>query len=192
MTTQKTYQLGLSFRQKLPHCIEKFWPVFGDLYWSSTWQQLHAVQLSRPVIDLNWKITHGVLYTASRLVNSFGYKKIDVVCFCRCDAETLEHQILINWVFFQLLRVVPDATPFTVRELLLGFCGSRRRRIPTVIKWMLLVMKHQIWVARCDLRFHNIPPDEAKCQKIAIARIKFLLRVLASKYSSSSQKTRAF
>ena len=83
-------------------------------------------------------------------MNSFEYKKIDVVCFCRGDAETLEHlffecsfaQILINWVFFQLLRVVPDATPFTVRELLFGFCGSRRRCIPPVIKWMLLVVKH--------------------------------------------------
>ena len=119
MTTQKTYRLGQSFYEKPPHCIEKFRPVYGDLYWSSTWQQLHAIHLSRPVIDLNWKIAHGVLYTASRLVNSFGYKKIDVVCFCRGDAETLEHlffecsfaQILINWVFFQLLRVVPDATP---------------------------------------------------------------------------------
>lgn len=137
-----------------------------------------------------------MLYTASCLVKSFGYKKVDVVCFYPSNEATLEHflfecsfaQILINWVFFQLLRVVPDATPFTVRELLFGFSGSRRRYIRKVIKWILLVAKHQIWVSRCDFRFRDIPPDE----KIAIASIKFLLRVLASQSSSSSQKCTLF
>ena len=98
-------------------------------------------------------------------------------------------QILIKWVFFQLLRVVPDATPFTVREPLFGFSG---RCIRKLIKWILLVVKHQIWVSRCDFRFRDIPPDEAKCLKIVIARIKFLLRVLASESSSSSQKRAIF
>ena len=197
MTTQKTYRVGLSIRNKPPHCIEKFRPVYGGLHWSNTWQQLHQVRLDRVVIDLNWKVAHGVLYTASRLVNSFRYTNIDVMCFCRVDEESLEHlffhcsfaQILVNWVYFQLLRVTPEATPFTVTEILFGFSKARRRCIPKVISWMLLVVKHRIWVARCDFRFRNVPPDEALCLKVAIARIHFLLRShAAARCSSLSQQ----
>ena len=87
MTTQKAYRLGLSLRQKPPHCIEKFRPLYGELYWTSTWQQLHAVRWCRSTIDLNWKIAHGVLYTASRLVHSFKYTNIDVLCLWHCRRD---------------------------------------------------------------------------------------------------------
>jgi ABC-type sulfate transport system permease subunit len=47
--------------------------------------------LDRPVVDVNWKIAHGIIYTASRLINSFGMVNIDVLCHCRDDEESLEH-----------------------------------------------------------------------------------------------------
>ena len=62
-----------------PHCVEKFFPLFGSLYWSVTWRQLFFFDLDRPVIDLSWKVAHGVLYTAERL-SSFGYD-IPLSCF---------------------------------------------------------------------------------------------------------------
>ena len=42
--------------------------------------------LDRPVIDLSWKVAHGVLYTADRLIG-FGYD-VDATCFCNTSLET--------------------------------------------------------------------------------------------------------
>jgi len=69
MTTKSCYLFLLSERLVDPHCVEKFAPVFGALYWPSTWRPLSFFDPDRQVIDLNWKIAHGVLYTAERLVS---------------------------------------------------------------------------------------------------------------------------
>ena len=55
----------------------------------ATWFSLFFFPLDRTVIDLNWKIAHGVLYTADRLI-SFGYN-IPALCFCGLASETHEH-----------------------------------------------------------------------------------------------------
>ena len=72
ITTKSTYLMLLADHAVSPHCEEKFFPVFGALYWPSTWRQLFLFDIDRTVIDLSWKIAHGVLYTAQRL-SSFGY-----------------------------------------------------------------------------------------------------------------------
>ncbi len=151
--------------------------------------------LDRAVVDVNWKIAHGVLYTASRLVNSFGMVNIDPQCHCRADKETLEHlffecrysRILVGWVYFNLMMYDATATPFTVDELLFGLSRERRKRIPNVIVWMLLVVKHHLWLAQNDFRFRGKLRTEAECLKAIIARIKFLLKVLAGRCRSPSQ-----
>ena len=89
LTTKSAYSLLLIDRSVIPHCVEKFSTSFGQLYWSSTWRQLSFFDLDRPVIDLSWKIAHGVLYTAERLA-SFGYD-ISTVCFCGHPTESLDH-----------------------------------------------------------------------------------------------------
>ena len=71
-STKSVYLYLLSERSPVPHCVDNFLPLFGPLYWSSTWRQLFFYDLDRPVIDLSWKVAHGVLYTAERL-SSFGY-----------------------------------------------------------------------------------------------------------------------
>ena len=38
---------------------------------------IEGVTLLRAVVDVNWKIAHGVLYNASRLVHCFGMANID-------------------------------------------------------------------------------------------------------------------
>ena len=55
----------------VPHCVEKFWPTFGTLYWPSTSRQLHFANFDRSVLDFSWKVAHGVVLTAQRLI-SFG------------------------------------------------------------------------------------------------------------------------
>ena len=72
-----------------PHCVEKFRPQFGDLYWPSTWSQLFCFNLDHPVIDLSWKVAHGVLCTADRLIG-FGYD-IDATCFYNTALQTPSH-----------------------------------------------------------------------------------------------------
>ena len=83
------------------------------------------------------------------------------------------------WVYFNLLRLDPTAGRFSVEELLFGFSEDRRRAIPPIIIFMLLVMKHTIWVARCDFRFRQQMPVAHQCLKTAIAKIKFILRIIA-------------
>ena len=73
MTSKTCYDLLLSWNPALPHCVGKFLPLFGAWEWSSTWCSLFFMPLDRQVIDLNWKLAHGVLYTAEHLA-SFGYQ----------------------------------------------------------------------------------------------------------------------
>jgi hypothetical protein len=184
LNSHSTYVIGRRLLSPEPHCISKFLPAYGPLYWPQTWDQVHLTSLDRPVVDVNWKIAHGVLYTAFRLVNNFGMANIDVMCHCQADEETPEHlffeciyaRILVGWVYFNLMVVHSAATSFTVEELLFGINQRQRRNVPHIISWMLQVVKHHLWVARCDFRFRGQLRTEAECLKALIARIKFLLK----------------
>ena len=178
-----------------PHCVVKFSPAYGPLYWSQTWAQLHMCSLDRRIIDLNWQIAHGVLYTGARLALDFNMANINPRCFCNGDEETLEHvffqcalaRLLIAWVFSRLLDCDPTAVRFTVQELLFGFFEARRRAIPSIILYMLQVMKHTIWVARCDFHFRHKPPVPYECLQWAKAKLKFILSLLGRRCRSPSQ-----
>ena len=71
------------------------------------------------------------------LAHDFRMAHVDPRCFCGADDETLEHlffecelaRLLVAWVFF---------------ELLFGFSVERRRAIPSIIIYMLQVMKHYL------------------------------------------------
>ena len=89
MTTKSCYLYLLSERVTDPHRVEKFTPSFGSLYWPLTWHSLSFFDLDRKVIDLNWKIAHGVLYTSERL-SSFGLH-VPLSCFCGAPVESLTH-----------------------------------------------------------------------------------------------------
>ena len=77
-----------SYRRLWLHAV-KFASTFGRLHWPTTWRSLSFFDLDRQVIDLNWKIAHGVLYTAQRLA-SFGLP-VPLPCFCGSSVESLEH-----------------------------------------------------------------------------------------------------
>ena len=74
-----SYQSLLSLNHCQPHCVAKFQPVFGPLDWPCAWKSISFMPLDRLVSDLNWKLAHGVLYTADHLI-SFGYA-IPGACF---------------------------------------------------------------------------------------------------------------
>ena len=167
ISSQNIYALLRSRAAPPPHCMEKFQPTCGPLHWPQTWSQLHLCHLDRIVIDLNWQIAHGVLYTGATLAHRF-HMHVDPCCFCAEDDETLEHLffecelacILVAWVYFHF---------------------------PSIIIFMLLVLKHTIWVARCDFRFRDQQPVAHECLSKAIAKLKFVLRLLARWCRSPSQ-----
>ena len=66
ISSRNTYALLRTRNYKEPHCIQKYLLIYGQLHWSQTWSQLHICNLDRKVIDLNWQIAHGVLYTGAR------------------------------------------------------------------------------------------------------------------------------
>ena len=72
LTSKSAYLTLVSELPGVPHCVGKFLPSFGTLYWPSTWRKLFFFDMDWQVIDLSWKVAHGVLYTADRL-SSFGY-----------------------------------------------------------------------------------------------------------------------
>ena len=182
-----------------PSCQAHFRPTYGELHWPQTWDQLHICTLDRPVIDLNWQIAHGVLYTGARLAYKFHMAHVSPRCFCAADDETLEHlffecelaRLLVAWVYFNLMSCHPTARRFTVEELLFGFSAERRRVIPLIIIYMLQVMKHTIWVARCDFRFRQKKPIAHVCLSKAIAKLKFVLGLLGRRCKTVAQ-IRAF
>ena len=53
-------------RYREPNCVLHFYGDYGPLHWPQTWAQLHITTLDRFIIDLHWKIAHGVLYTGPR------------------------------------------------------------------------------------------------------------------------------
>ena len=199
LSTHVTYVIGRNALNIRPHLVTKFRPQYGDLHWPQTWAQIHLQSMDRSVVDLNWRIAHGVLYTATRLAHSFGMAKIDPSCHCQFGDEILEHlffdcsyaQLLLGWVYFLFLTCDERAQRFTAAELLFCFSAAKRKRVPDVIVWLLNVVKHALWVARNDFRFRRVRRTEAQCLQAVISRTKFLLKVLAGRCRSPSQ-IRAF
>ena len=88
------------------------------------------MSLDRPVIDLCRRVSHGVLYTAERLVG-FGYNIVPN-CLCGHPLETLYHlffwcslaQSGISLAQSLLFRAAPLAPTLTIRHLLFGFSND--------------------------------------------------------------------
>ena len=49
------------------------------------------------------------------------------------------------------------------------------------------MMKHTIWVARCDFRFHGLVPVASERLKKAIAKVKFVLRLFGRRCKLPAQ-----
>ena len=75
----------------VPHCVSKFRPLFGDLYWSTTWSQVHGMPFDGHVVDFAWLLAHSVVLTADRLRLSFGMSSVPPDCFCGAPLGTADH-----------------------------------------------------------------------------------------------------
>ena len=162
LSCKSVYLYVLSLKKRPTHYITKFLPTYGSLYWPSTWHQLFMMPLDRKVIDLNWKVCHGVLYTAARL-SSFGYNH-STICFCGSPMETSEHLFFscplahsgIDWIQSLLFGASPLAPPLAIHHVLFGFNADKMCCVPCVFVYLLLVCKYLIWIQRNDFRFHSV------------------------------------
>ena len=171
-----------------------FFPLFGSLYWFTTWRQLFHFDLDRPVIDLSWKVAHGVLYTAQRL-SSFGYD-IPLSCFCSAPCEPLQHLVfdcllavsILSWFQSLLFCASPLPPSILVRHVLFGFSGDELRVVPRVFVYLLNVCKFCIWWARNDFRFRRVRPSAVDVVDRFKARLCFHLPLFFRRFSSDRRR----
>jgi hypothetical protein len=177
-----------------PHCIVKFQPTYGDLYWQSTWAQVSNVPLDRKVRDFSWKVSHGVTYTADRLVE-FGMP-VDPNCFCGQAPETSKHLFFecgfissfLLWAQTLFLRVTPLSPTLGVRHLLFGYNKDELDIVPPVFFYLLNLIKYFIWLARNDYRFNGVAPDVRRVQRKVISRFNLHLSVFSKKFVSPARR----
>ena len=194
VSTKSAYLYLLSERFVRPHCEVKFYPVFGSLYWPTTWRQLFFFDLDRPVIDLCWKLAHGVLYTAERL-SSFGYD-LPTACFCGHPMESLQHLFfdcslassVWDWVQSLLFSVSPLCPSILPRHVLFGFSPDEFRCIPRFFVYVVNVCKFIIWVARNDYRFRDVRPSAVDVIESVKSRVRFHLPLFFRRFQSARRR----
>ena len=140
---KSTYCVLLQLNPVEPQCVSKFQPSFGSLDWPTTWQSLFFLPLDRQVCVLNWKIAHGVLYTAERL-SSFGLS-VSLACFCGYHTKSLKHlffscplvQSGYTWIQTQLSLACSLALSIEVRHALFGISADDLGCVPRVFSYLL-------------------------------------------------------
>ena len=190
MSCKFCYSLLLEFNPAQPHCVPKFAPSFGPLDWSSTWRSLQFMPLDRQVRDLNWKIAHGVLYTAERLI-SFGYQ-YQPSCFCRHPLESLEHLFFscplfrssLDWIQSLLFLASPLAPTISVHHALFGFSSDDLCCVPCVFAYLLNVCKYLVWLQRNDFRFRSVRPSAVGLSAAPKQRVHFYLPIFFKRFVS--------
>ena len=100
------------------------------------WRSLSFFDVYRQVIDLNWKIAHGVLLTAQRLVR-FGLS-VPLSCFCGSPVESLEHlfffcplaQSVLSWLQSLMFNFSHMCPVLLCHHTLFGFSSDELRVTP--------------------------------------------------------------
>ena len=192
MTTKFCYQYLLAESSSTPHCVVKFLPTFGVLYWSTMWRELFLFDTDCQVIDLSWKIARGVSYTAARLA-SFGYD-INTSCFCGPISETREHLFfhcplahsVLSWLQPLMFVSSPLVPSLICRHALFGFNPDELLVVPCIFVYMLNVCKFFIWHARND--FRDVRPGAASVIENVKTRVHFHLPIHFKHFASSRKR----
>ena len=146
------------------------------------------------MIDVSWKIAHGVLRTGQRLVSTFGMSHIPIACFCNpLSTESLEHlfflcplaQAVLSWLQSLMSRSSALIPSLLCRHVLFGFNGDELRVVPRGFVYMLNVCKYFLWLARNDYRFRDIVPSSGTVYAQVCARVRFHLPFLFKRFCSS-------
>ena len=145
MSTKVCYQYLLSENMVLPHCVEKFAPTFGRLYWLTTWRSLSFFDLDHQVTHLSWKIAQGVLYTPQCLM-SFCLS-VPLPCFCGAPIESLEHlffycpiaQSVLAWLQSLMFSFSPMCPVILCRHALVSALMSCESPLASLSTYLMAV-----------------------------------------------------
>ena len=150
-----TYKVLLTFELPTPRCKLHF----PSVNWSATWHSIHLCRFIRSTLDTAWKIAHGVLPTADRLLR-FRMQHVQPNCFCG-QIETADHLFFSCpiasrlWFWFpcqahQYCRDFPPLSPAAVR---FGF--PRSSAVPKGFQMLMHIIKHFLFLHRNQHRFDN-------------------------------------
>ena len=122
------------------------WPTFslvknGRIGLSSKGQHqslLFSFDLDRLVIDLAWKISHGVLYTDKSIV-SFAYD-LSTTCFCSDSIKSIQHLFfycplavsVLSWVRSLMFLASPLCPALLLHHALFGFSLDELSVVPRI------------------------------------------------------------
>ena len=190
ITCRAAYALLLQSHADVPHCVDKFAGTFGDLHWSTTWKSLAFMPLDRHVVDLAWRVAHGVLYTAERLAG-FGYA-FDLCCFCGQGQDSAEHlffscplaQSGIAWIQSLLSPSFPSAPSISLTHVLFGFSPAELRVVPRVFSYLIHVLNFLVWSQRNDHRFRSRQPSAVTLTARLRSRLRFFLPLFFRRFRS--------
>ena len=194
MSTKCCYLYLLSNKLVDPHCVMKFTPTYGPLYWPTTWRSLFFFDVDRKVTDLNWKIAHGLLYTAERL-SSFGLA-VPLACFCGAPVESKSHlffvcplaQSVLSWLQSLMFSFSGMSPALLVRHSLFGFSPDELLVVPRIFAYILNVCKFFIWHSRNDFRFRGVRPGAVPVIEKVRARVKFNLPLFFKRFKSTRRR----
>lgn len=141
--------------------------------------------------SLNWKLAHGVLYTAQRLA-SFRLP-VPLPCFCGAPVESLDHFFFycpLAYSVLSWLQSLMFSFSFMCPALLLhhfrfGFSSDELCATPRVLVYLLNLFKFFIWQFRNDFRFRNVPPGAVDVITKVKSRLKCHVPVLFKRFQSS-------
>ena len=151
--------------------------------------------VDRPVIDLAWKIAHGVLYTADRLA-SFGYS-LQLSSFCNSAPESIDHrffkcplaQSVLSWLQSPMFCWSLLAPSLAVRHICFGFSPDELSCVPKVFVYILNVSKFFLWLAHNDYHFRNVRPSAVNVLANVRARIRFHLPIFFKRFCSPRHRS---
>ena len=194
MTTKSSYMYVLSENVVQPHCVMKFASTFGRLHWPTTWCSLSFFDLHCEVIDLNWKIALGVLYTAQHLV-SFELP-VPLSCFCGFPVESLEHlffpcplaQSVLCWLQSLMFSFSPICPVILCCHVLFGFSPDELQDTPCIFAYILNLCKFVIWQSRNDYRFCALSPGATSAVIKVRVHVKFNLPWFFKPFRSSRRQ----
>ena len=146
--------------------------------------------LDRKPIELCWKVAHGVLYTAHRLV-SFGLN-VPLNCLCGHSDETLGHLFFycplarrgLDKIQSMLVRSSPLAPAITVRHVHFGFSSVELLCVPRVFCYLLSLLNFFVWCQRNGYRFRSKPPSAVGLITSIKGRLSFYLPLLFKRFRS--------
>ena len=139
--------------------------------------------LDQQVWDLDWKIAHGVLYTAERFV-SFGYH-YPLSCFCSYHTESLEHLFFSCPLVQSLLfHASPTAPRINVRHALFSFSSDVLLCVPKVFAYMLNACKFPFLSQQNDYCFRSKPPSALSLLAWLKNRLRFDLPLYFKRFNS--------